>query len=102
MEIEIVSLVVILLALVFLATIDTAFARLSDVSLRRLATDAEDAGKISSAELLREILENRPRFRFVLSSAIQVLLIGFTVLATLLIKLIVASDTQLLIVAILL
>lgn len=102
MEIEIVSLLVILLILVFLATIDTAFARLSDVSLRRLATDAEDAGKGSSAKLLREILENRPRFRFVLSSAIQVLLIGFTVLATLLIKLIVASDTQLLVVALLL
>jgi len=99
MELEIASLVVILLILVFLATIDTAFARLSDVSLRRLAGDAEDANNETTATLLRNILENRPRFRFVLSSAIQILLIGFTVVLTLLLKLLAPSDTQLLVLA---
>jgi CBS domain containing-hemolysin-like protein len=97
MEIQIASLFVILLALVFLATIDSAFAKMSDVSLRRLAADAEEANKGASAELLREILENRPRFRFVLSSTIQVLLIGFTVLLALVIKGLVETDGQLLV-----
>lgn len=102
MEIEIASLVVILLILIFLATIDTAFARMSDVALRRLAGDAEEANNVTAANLLRDILENRPRFRFVLSSAIQILLIGFTVVLTLLVKLLVGSDSQLLVVALVL
>ena len=96
MELEIASLILILLVLVFLATIDTAFARMSDVSLRRLATDAEDAQKTSSAVLLRKILEDRPRFRLLLSSAIQILLIGFTVVLTLFIKIFVDEDLKLL------
>jgi len=99
MQLEIASLLIILIVLVFLATIDTAFARLSDVSLRRLATDAEDEGKQRSSFLLREILENRARFRFMLSSAIQILLIGFTVVLTLLIKIFVDEDIRLLVVS---
>ena len=75
MEIEIIIAVIILIALVFLATVDMAFSHLSDVSLRRISTDEEVANKRRSAEFLREIVENRPRFRFALSSAIQVLLI---------------------------
>jgi CBS domain containing-hemolysin-like protein len=101
MEIQIASLFLILLALVFLATIDTAFARMSDVGLRRLAADAEDEDKTASAELLREILENRPRFRLVLSSAIQVLLIAFTAVLALLVNGLVQNDTQLFIVTLL-
>jgi len=101
MELEIASLVILLLVLVFLATIDTAFVRMSDVSLRRLATDAEESGGSSSATLLREIIENRPRFRLVLSSAIQVLLIVFTVALTLLIKSYVYDDVRLLVVSLL-
>ena len=101
MELEIASLILILLVLVFLATIDTAFSRLSDVTLRRLASDAEDEQKASSAELLREILEDRPRFRLLLSSAIQILLIGFTVVLTLLIKTFIDEDAKLLAVALL-
>lgn len=85
MEIEIAIAVVILLVLVFLATIDMAFTHLSDVSLRRLAADAETEQRISSAKFLREILENRPRFRFALSSSIQITLITFTVLLTLIV-----------------
>ncbi|MBC7900445.1 MAG: HlyC/CorC family transporter [Saprospiraceae bacterium] len=85
MEIEIVVAVVILIALVFLATVDLAFAHLSDLSLRRLSSDSEEGLNPRSTQFLREILDNRPRFRFALSSAIQVLLISFTVLVTLII-----------------
>src|ERR1044071_8499150 len=101
MEIEIISLVIILLILVFLPTIDAAFARMSDVALRRLASDVEERGRTSSAVLLRQILEDRPRFRFILSSAIQILLIVFTVVLTLLVKAYVSDDTRLLILALL-
>ncbi len=85
MEIEIVVAVVILIALVFLATVDLAFAHFSDLSLRRLSSDSEEAPNPRSTQFLKEILDNRPRFRFALSSAIQVLLISFTVLVTLII-----------------
>ncbi len=74
--------VVILLALVFLATVDSAFSHLSDVGLRRISTDEEFGDKKNSTKFLREVLENRPRFRFALSSVIQILLIFFTVLLT--------------------
>jgi CBS domain containing-hemolysin-like protein len=85
MEIEIVIAVLILVALVFLATIDMAFSQLSDVSLRRLSAESEENQNPKAANFLREILENRPRFRFALSSAIQVLLIGFAVLVTIIV-----------------
>src|SRR5258708_36605359 len=85
METEIIIAVIILLALVFLATVDTAFSYLSDVGLRRVLSEEEFADN-KSATFLREVLENRPRFRFALSSTIQVLLICFTVLLTLIIS----------------
>jgi CBS domain containing-hemolysin-like protein len=84
-EIEIAIAVLILIALVFLATIDMAFSQLSDVSLRRLSAESEENQNPKAADYLREILENRPRFRFALSSTIQVLLICFTVLVTLIV-----------------
>ena len=83
MEIELVIAVLILVLLVFLATIDMAFSQLSDISLRRLSGEAEENSQARSLIFLREILENRPRFRFALSTAIQILLITFTVLITL-------------------
>jgi putative hemolysin len=83
MQIEIIVAVIILLALVFLSTVDMAFLHLSDVSLRRLSADADLAEKKTSAQFLREIIENRARFRFALSSVIQILLITFAVLLTL-------------------
>jgi putative hemolysin len=79
MEIEIVIAVIILFVLVFLATIDMAFTQLSDVSLRRISSDLEE----TKNDFLREVLENRPRFRFALSATIQILLIVFSVLGTL-------------------
>ena len=85
MEIEIVVAVIILLALVFLATVDMAFSHLSDVSLRRISADAELAQKKTSAQFLREIIDNRARFRFALSSVIQILLISFAVLLTIIV-----------------
>lgn len=82
MEIQIVAAVVLLLLLIFLATIDLAFAYLSDVALRRMVSDIE-AEHHSAATLLRSILDDRPRFRFTLSSALQITLIAFIVLITL-------------------
>jgi putative hemolysin len=81
MEVEIVVAVIVLLAMVFLATVDMAFSHLSDVGLRRISSDEEFAEK-RSVTFLREILENRQRFRFALSSTIQILLIAFAVLLT--------------------
>lgn len=82
MEIEIVVGVAILFALVLLATVDLAFSHLSDLSLRRLSSETDETLNKRSTQLLRTILDDRPRFRFALSSAIQFLLIGFTVLLT--------------------
>ena len=83
MEIEILLAAVILIAMIVLATVDSAFSQLSDVGLRRLASESEDSQNSSTALFLREILEYRPRFRLALSSAIQILLITFAVITTL-------------------
>jgi putative hemolysin len=101
MEIEIVIAGVILIALVFLATVDMAFSHLSDLGLRRLATETEETLKPRSTQFLREILDNRPRFRFALSSAIQILLISFTVLVTVIVLEFTQSRAALLIFALL-
>ena len=83
MQIEIAVAVLILLLLSFLAVVDMAFSQLSDVGLRRLSSDFEGSPKLKAVEFLQEIMENRPRFRFALSAAIQIFLITFTVLVTL-------------------
>ena len=62
-----------------------AFSQLSDVSLRKLFSDAEENKKPRSVEFLREVSENRPRFRFALSSSIQILLILFSVIIVLIV-----------------
>jgi putative hemolysin len=85
MEIETIIAVLVLFVLGFLATVDMAFSLLSDVTLRRLAAESEENQNTTAAEFLREILENRPRFRFALSATIQILLIVFTVLTTIII-----------------
>ena len=86
MQIEIATAILILFVLTFLATIDMAFSQLSDVGLRRLSSDFEDSTKVKSVAFLQEILENRPRFRFALSAAVQILLISFSVLVTLIVS----------------
>ena len=83
MEIEIALAVVILLAMVFLATVDLAFSHISDVGLRRLASESEDSQNKHTAQFLREILEFRPRFRLALSATIQVLVVSSAVIITL-------------------
>ena len=80
MGLEIAFGVSILIVLVFLATVDMAFSHLSDLSLRRLSADIDEGSRQGTYEFLREILDNRPLFRFALSSAIQFLLIAFTIL----------------------
>jgi len=82
MEVELVISFVLLLALTSLATVDMAFGQLSDVGLRRLAAEAEEHPNARYAPLLKEILENRARFSFTLSAAIQILLVVFSVLVT--------------------
>jgi putative hemolysin len=86
MEIEIAIAVFLLLLLVFLATIDMAFSQLSDVGLRRLAADYEASPRVKTVAFLQTIIEDRPRFRFALSTAIQILLIIFSVLVTLIVS----------------
>jgi len=80
--------VIVLLAMMFLATVDLAFSYLSDVGLRRISSDDESHGgtRKGSINFLREILDNRPRFRFAVSSTIQVLLVLFTVLLTMILS----------------
>ncbi len=97
MEIEIAVAIVLLFALVFLATVDMAFSQLSDVSLRRLSSDLEESPRIKTTEFLQQILENRPRFRYALSAGIQILLIVFSVLVTIIVSRFSPSHFQLLV-----
>lgn len=102
MEIEIAIAVLLLLALTLLASVDMAFSQLSDVSLRRLFSDAEDnTKKPGSLVFLREISGNRPRFRFALSSAIQILLIIISVMVVLVVYRFFQNPTNMLIYSIL-
>jgi putative hemolysin len=82
MQIEIGITCLLLFALVFLATIDMAFGQLSDVGLRRLIAEAEELPTARSTPFLKEILENRPRFRFTISATSQMLLVATSVLIT--------------------
>jgi CBS domain containing-hemolysin-like protein len=74
------------LVVVFLATVDMAFSHLSDLGLRRLATDTDEGSRQSTYQFLREIADNRPLFRFAITTTIQLLLITFTVLVVVLIS----------------
>ena len=100
MKFEIIIAIVILFALVFLATIDMAFSQLSDVSLRRLTSDTEEDIRVNT-KFMREILGNRPRFRSALSAAIQILLIVFSILVTLIVYNFYESPYELLLISLL-
>jgi putative hemolysin len=80
-QLEIGGACALLLVLAFLSTVDAAFGQLSDVGLRRL-TGERDERPSPSVVFLGEILENRPRFRFTLNAAIQVVLVAVVVLVT--------------------
>jgi CBS domain containing-hemolysin-like protein len=81
MQIEIGITFLLLVALTFMAMIDMAFAELSDVGLRRMIAEAEERPTVATT-FLGEILENRSRFRFTLTVAIQILLVAISVLIT--------------------
>lgn len=85
MGFEITIAAIILLLLMLLATIDMAFSQLSDVSLRRLSSDSEGTSKVKTIEFLHGVSENRPRFRFTVSAAIQILIVIFSVLAVIIV-----------------
>jgi putative hemolysin len=82
MQIELILTFLLVVVLSLFATVDMAFGQLSDVGLRRLITEAEERSKLRSAELLKQVLENRPRFSFALSATIQILLVVVAVLVT--------------------
>jgi putative hemolysin len=82
MGIEIVITCLLLVGLTFLATVDMAFGQLSDVGLRRLITEVEEEETSTVAAFLKEIQEDRPRFRFTIGAAIQIQLVAVSVLIT--------------------
>jgi putative hemolysin len=82
MQLELILTFLLVVVLSLFATVDMAFGQLSDVGLRRLITEAEERSKLRSAELLKQVLENRPRFSFALSATIQILLVVVAVLVT--------------------
>ena len=82
MQLEIALVSVLLVALLFVSLIDTAFGELSDVGLRRMIGDAEEEGPGATTAFLNEILENRTRFRHTLTTAILILVIAISVLVT--------------------
>ena len=81
MGIEIVITCLLLIGLTFLATVDMAFGQLSDVGLRLLIAEAEERAS-AAATFLKEIQEDRPRFRFTLGASIQIQLVAVSVLIT--------------------
>src|SRR5688500_842766 len=80
-QLEIGAACALLLVLAFFSTVEVAFGQLSDVGLRRL-TGERDERPSPSVVFLGEVLENRPRFRFTLNAAIQVVLVAVVVLVT--------------------
>ena len=83
MELEIGLALLLLIVLSLLATVDMAFAQLSDVGLRRLIGENGDKPDERPSRLfLRQALENRPRFSFALAAMIQILLVVVAVLIT--------------------
>src|SRR5690349_11736188 len=82
MELEIGLALVLLIVLSVLATVDMAFAQLSDVGLRRLMGENGEKPEPRSRLFLRQALENRPRFGFALSATLQILLVAVAVLIT--------------------
>ena len=82
MELEIGLALVLLIVLSLLATVDMAFAQLSDVGLRRLIGENGEKPEPRSRPFLQQALENRPRFGFALSATIQILLVVVAVLIT--------------------
>lgn len=97
MGIEITIAVIILILLMLLATIDMAFSQLSDVTLRRISSDSDGGSKQKTIEFLHDVSDNRARFRFTISTAIQLLIIIFSVLVVIIVFNFYQNKNQLLI-----
>jgi putative hemolysin len=82
MQFQIALTFLFLFVLTLLATVYMALGQLSDVGLRRLITEAEERSKTRTADFLKQVLENRPRFNFAFSATIQILLVVVAVLIT--------------------
>ncbi|HYV12320.1 MAG TPA: CNNM domain-containing protein, partial [Pyrinomonadaceae bacterium] len=82
MELEIGLTLLLLIVLSLLATVDMAFAQLSDVGLRRLIGENGEKPESPSRQFLRQALEKRPSFSFALAAMIQILLVVVAVLIT--------------------
>ena len=82
MELEIGLALLLLIVLSLLATVDMAFAQLSDVGLRRLIGENGEKPESPSRKFLRQALEKRPSFSFALAAMIQILLVVVAVLIT--------------------
>ena len=68
----------VLLTLVFLSTVETAYESLSEVSLKLLLAEHEES---SRAGFLRELLEHRQRFELMLSFGTQLSIVSIAILA---------------------
>src|SRR5215204_3824755 len=97
-QLEIAAACALLLVLAFLSTVDAAFGQLSDVGLRRMTGEREERPS-PSVVFLGEILENRPRFRFTLNAAIQVVLVAVVVLVTSVCYLLLGAERSFLLIA---
>src|SRR5882724_6375613 len=82
MQLDIGLTFLLLIVLSLLATVDMALGQLSDVGLHRLSGESEEKPEARSRVFLKQVLENRPKFIFALSAAIQMLLVVVAVLIT--------------------
>src|SRR2546423_14623462 len=81
-QLEIGLALLLLIVLSLLATVDMAFAQLSDVGLRRLIGENGDKPETRARVFLQQALENRPRFSFALSAMIKIMLVVVAYLIT--------------------
>ncbi|HXU39889.1 MAG TPA: hemolysin family protein [Blastocatellia bacterium] len=80
MSIELIVTGVLVLVLVFLSTIESAYESLSEVSLRVLGSEREDSPR--RAGFLRELMEHRRRFEMILVLGTQLSIAAIAILLT--------------------
>ncbi len=80
MSIELIVAGVLVLVLVFLSTIESAYESLSEVSLRVLGSEREDSPR--RARFLRELMEHRRRFEMILVLGTQLSIAAIAILLT--------------------
>ncbi len=80
MSTELIATGVLVLVLVFLSTIESAYESLSEVSLRVLGSEREDSPR--RARFLRELMEHRRRFEMILILGTQLSIAAIAILLT--------------------